>query len=180
FCFMFNWYNGERRIPGVLPVPAIVAVTCLVKFFAPAHETSRSWALRIVAVALVFALNFRTTRPVLEHRVALGYPSFPQAMHWLRAHATTNAAVLAANYPQVFWYADRRALDFPDEAGLRDALRQTEWVVLTNFERGQKAYAAALTGLVTAEDTRHGDAAIFRDALFETIVVRSSVLLTRL
>ena len=63
---------------------------------------------------------------------------------------------------------------------LRDALRQTEWVVLTNFERGQKAYATALTRLVTTEDTRRGDAAIFRDALFETIVVRSSVLLARL
>jgi hypothetical protein len=53
-------------------------------------------------------------------------------------------------------------------------------VVLTNFERGQKAYAAALTRLVTTEDKRRGDAAIFRDPLFETIVVRSSVLLTRL
>src|SRR5262249_7912160 len=178
--FSFYRFKEDRQITAVLPLLAIVAGTGLVKFFAPARETSRSWALRIVAVALIFALNFRATRPVLEHRVALGYPSFPKAMHWLSAHATTNAAVLAANYPQVFWYADRRALDFPDEAGLRDALRQTEWVVLTNFERGQKAYAAALARLVTTEDKRRGDAAIFRAALFETIVVRSSVLPARL
>ena len=178
--FSFYRFKEDRQITAVLPLLAIVAGTGLVKFFAPARETSRSWALRIVALALVFGLNFRATRPALEYRVALGYPGFLRAMHWLSAHAPTDAAVLAANYPQVFWYADRRALDFPDEAGLRDALRQTEWVVLTNFERGQKAYATALTRLVTTEDTRRGDAAIFRDALFETIVVRSSVLLTRL
>jgi hypothetical protein len=178
--FSFYRFKEDRQITAVLPLLAIVAGTGLVKFLTPARETSRSWALRIMALALVFGLNFRATRPVLEQRVALGYPGFLPAMHWLSAHATTNAAVLAANYPQVFWYADRRTLDFPDEAGLRDALRQTEWVVLTNFERGQKAYATALARLVTSEDTRRGDAAIFRDTLFETIVVRSSVLLTRL
>ena len=55
---------------------------------------------------------------------------------------------------------------------------EADWVVVVNFERGQPRYVGALAGRVTKADVERGDAVLFKDRRFTTLLVRPMVLLT--
>jgi hypothetical protein len=85
---------------------------------------------------------------------------------------------LGANFPQIHWYSDLRAIDIPEEKALPGALRKSEWVVITNFEPVQKPYVLKMLKLIPDIPTR--DSAIFWDKHCVTAVIRSDKLLRAL
>ena len=179
-----GWLSGyrwkeERLVTAILPLLAIVAAVGLTRTFASARPAIRLHVVRVVIVVAIVAFGSAATRPVFQSRIALGYPSFLDAMRWLRAHSSPEAVVIGANYPQIFWYADRHARDLPEKPGLEPALAGSEWVIVTNFERGQKDYAADLLKKVSRADIQAGDAMQFRDRQFQTILIRSRILRER-
>jgi hypothetical protein len=163
-------------VTSILPFMAILAAVGLLKSPFPVRLSWRSAAVLTLLLAGVFTANFISTRPIFQHRVALGYPSFTQAMQFLREHTSPDAVVMGANYPQIYWYADRRAFDLPNEQRLKEVLGGCEWVVITNFERGQKSYARDLVKKVSQADVQEGNVAVFRDSHFTTFLIRSSLL----
>ena len=169
-------YKEVRLVTAILPLMAIVAAAGLTKPFFPTQVSLRSYAVLTFLLASLFAVNFKTTRPTFQHRITRGYPSFLEAMQFLREHSSPDAVVIGANYPQIYWYADRYALDLQDEPQLKEMLESCEWVILTNFERGQKRYARDLGKKVSQADVQEGNAAVFQDRRFQTILIRSSLL----
>jgi 4-amino-4-deoxy-L-arabinose transferase-like glycosyltransferase len=179
------WFSGYRfkevrQITSILPFLAIVAALGTTRILIADPPTWRSWATLATLLVAVSATSGVHTRAQLAGTAALGYPSFLDAMRFLRERTAPGALVAGANYPQIHWYADRRAIDLPDERDFRPVLERAEWVVVTNFERGQPAYARDLLGKVTSEDVRAGDAAIFRDRWYFTALIRSGLLRERL
>jgi len=178
--FSFYRYKEVRQITSILPFMAVLAAVGLVKSLFPVRLLWRSVAILTLLLAGIFAMNFRFTRPTFQYRATLGYPSFLDAMQFLREHSSPDALVVGANYPQIHWYADRRALDLPREDRLKEILESSEWVILTNFERGQKSYAHELVKKISQADVQEGDVAVFRDSQFTTFLIRSSLLRKRL
>jgi len=170
-------YKEDRLVSSALPFMAVTAAIALTKAAARLGPWARAAALGAVLTGL-FILNFRSTRPVFERGFTLGYPSFLDAMMFLREHATPGATVLGANYPQIDWYSGLRAIDFPQESDLQEALRHSEWVIITNFERGQKSYVSGLIGRVAGDSSE--SAAQFHDGRYVTTVIRSDLLLHHL
>jgi 4-amino-4-deoxy-L-arabinose transferase-like glycosyltransferase len=170
-------YKEERMVSSALPFMAVIAAVALRKATASLRPLARGVALGAV-LAGFFVVNLRATRPVFKQAHTLGYPSFLDAMAFLRSHASPGATVLGANFPQIHWYSDLRAMNIPEEKDLREALRHSEWVVITNFEPVQKAYVLGLVDLIAGAPSDSG--AEFRDTQFVTIVVRSDRLLRAL
>jgi hypothetical protein len=128
----------------------------------------------------LFLLNFHVTRPVLKNWFTVGYPSFLDAMAFLRVHARPGATVLGANFPQLHWYSDLHAVNIPEEQDLPEALRHSEWVIITNFEPVQKPDVFGLIGRAAASQGTPDSAATFQDSRYFTIVIRSDRLLRAL
>ena len=126
------------------------------------------------------AVNYRAVRPVFQHTVTLGYPSFLDAMNFLRTHARPGATVVGANFPQIFWYSGLNAVRIPDEAQLPEALRHSEWMVITNFEPEQQPYVWGLIDLEALTEGPDGSAESFRDDRVFTAVIRSDRMLRAL
>jgi len=175
--FSFYRYKEERIISSALPFLAVLAALPLARL---AGHLRRTLFGVLVATLLIgnFFVSWRMTRYVFENAAVLGYPSFLDAMAFLRANASSEDTVLGANYPQINWYSGLRAYDFPDESNLMPALRRSQWVVVTNFERGQKPYVARFADAVPIGVS--GNAAAFRDSRFLTIVIRSKSLIEAL
>jgi hypothetical protein len=173
-------YKEVRIVTSALPFMAVLASVGLTKPLFSTFPSPRSYAILALVLGSIFVMNFTTTRMTFQHQVALGYPSFAQAMQFLREQTSPDAVLVGANYPQIYWYADRHAIDFPNEDKLQEILEQSEWVVVTNFERGQKSYVRKLITKVSHTDVQEGNVAIFDDSQFMTFVIRSSLLRKRL
>jgi len=168
-------YKEDRMVSSALPFMVAIAAVVLTK----AARNLRPWARGAVLGGLLagfFVLNLRLTRPILEHRVTLGYPAFLDAMAFLRANASPDAMVLGANFPQIHWYSKLRARNIPEENELPEALQHSEWVVITNFEPVQKPYVLPLARLAPRDPTSR-ESAVFQDQECFTVVVRSEKLL---
>jgi hypothetical protein len=98
----------------------------------------------------------------------------------LRQRTPSSAVVLGENTPQISWYADRRAVSFPPREGFAAALAKVDWVLFTNFERGQPAWAAPLAAQIARHRSASGEVYLFRDPRFATLLARSSWLASRL
>jgi 4-amino-4-deoxy-L-arabinose transferase-like glycosyltransferase len=180
--FWFSCYRFKevRQVTGVLPFLAILASLGATKYWMSEPPTLRFLGLLVLLLGGMVTMNGLAMRQQLTHTVALGYPSFSHAMQFLRAQTSAEAVLVGANYPQIHWYTDRRAIDFPDESQLQKVLEGSAWVIVTNFERGQRDYVHGLLKKVTRYDVQGGNAAIFRDRQFFTALIRSSLLQERL
>jgi len=165
-------------VSSALPFMAMVAAVFLRQATGRLRPLTRGAVLSVL-LAGIFFLNLRVARPVLERWVTLGYPGFVDGMAFLRQHATPGAMVLGANFPQIHWYTNLRVENIPEENELSEALRHSEWVVITNFEPMQKPYVLALARLVPMDPTS-GESAVFSDKECVTVVVRSQKLLQAL
>jgi 4-amino-4-deoxy-L-arabinose transferase-like glycosyltransferase len=170
-------YKEERMVSSALPFVAVIAAIALRKATAGLRPLARGVTIGVVLAAF-FVLSLRATRPILERSFTLGYPSFLDAMAYLRLEASPGAVVLGANVPQIHWYSGLRAVNIPEESELPQALRHSEWVVITNFERVQKPYVIRLPGRVT--EWAPDSAARFEDRKYVTLVIRSDLLLRSL
>jgi hypothetical protein len=167
-------FKEPRLITAALPFMVMLAALPVTRLV-PAGGRGRRALLLGAALVVVLVANFVTVSAALARRRVLGEPSFVEAMRFLRREASREALVLGANYPQIHWYADRRAVELPPEPALAAVLGQAEWVVVTNFERGQPAYALALPTRAAA-GARPDDVLVFRDPWFATALIRASAL----
>ena len=87
---------------------------------------------------------------------------------------------MGASVPQIFWYADRQVIDFPVERDFQASLARCDWIVVTNFERGQKDYAARLASVITLDDVKQGDALIVTRGQNSTAVIRADLIRRRM
>ena|GEM_PF-2093618 len=168
-------YKEFRLVSASLPMLAIAL-----------GVTVRSWmdwrprgsALRWSAPAAVLILGLTLSVLIaggrLRNGLALGEPSFLDAMAFLRASAADDAVLVAENQAQVHWYADRHTLRTPkQEEDFRQLLDEADWVIITSFERGQPDYLFPLTERAEMADTIRGDVKLFRDARFHTMLFRA-------
>ena len=168
--FSYYRYKEVRLVTSVLPFMAVLAALGITQL-TPRHRVLRPLGI-VMIVGTAFALNFTHTRSTFTRTIANGYPSFLQAMAFLHGHTTADAAVMGASRPQIYWYADRRSVNFPTESDLPAALQNVEWVIITNFERGQKSY---VRDLVKRPELANAPEAIFvfHDAQFATVLMRA-------
>jgi 4-amino-4-deoxy-L-arabinose transferase-like glycosyltransferase len=165
-------YKEMRLITSILPFAAVVAASSVAEL-----PRGRQRLLLVPLVAAIFLWNHLLVRPVFA-RMTNGYPRFLEAMEFVRGHASPDAVILTASTPQTAWYADRRVVAFPPEEDLASALRASEWVVFTNFERGQPPYALAIAKKlfgVNAPDesvTFHGHGVFVLVARSDTVASR--------
>jgi len=170
-------YKEERIVSSALPFMVMIAAAFLTKATARLRPLVRGAVLGVL-LAGFFLVNLRVTLPILEHRLTLGYPSFLEGMAFLGENASPGARVLGANIPQIYWYSNLNVKDIPEENELPEALRHSEWVVITNFEPEQKPYVLGLARLIPIDPTR--ESAWFRGGQCVTLVVRSDKLLRAL
>jgi 4-amino-4-deoxy-L-arabinose transferase-like glycosyltransferase len=173
-CFSCYRYKEDRLVSSALPFLAAIAAVGLARLAALLRTRLQYAAIALVLVG-IFARNFTKVQPVFDMVVTNGYPSFLDAMAYLREQAKPGALVLGANYPQIFWYSGLSTDDFPEEDELLSALHRTSWVVITDFERGQKPYVSRLAERI--EKQRPRDARRFWDRQYATIVLPAGVLL---
>ncbi len=166
-------YKEARLISAALPLLAIVAASAL----ATLSRLSRWHSTAAFGIA---ALTFVLSEPVstfnIRTRVTLGYPSFMDAMDYLKENSSPGSLVVGPNPPQIWWYGERHTLDFPERERLIDALDRAEWVVITNFERGQKRYVRDLATRLDRSQLGPSDMRWFRDDQFTTLLVRARAL----
>jgi len=170
-------YKEDRLVSSALPFMAAIVAVSLHAATAKIRPRARYWVLGVILGAFL-VLNYRTTQPIFEKAFTFGYPSFLDAMDHLRLAAAPGDVVLGANYPQINWYSGLRAIDFPAESDLPAALKRANWVVVTNFERGQKPYVTELANRFIS--THPQSVEEFRDRQFITVVIRADQLLPAL
>lgn len=175
--FSFYRYKEDRIVSSAFPFLTMIAAVALTKSTARLRPAARGLVLGAL-LAGTFVVNLRVTRHVFENGTTLGYPFFLDAMTFLREHATSGATVLGANVPQIFWYTGLHAVDIPEEVELAQALRKSEWIVISNFEPAQKGYVFPMLKLISA--TPSSDSAVFWDQRCVTAVVRSEKMLQTL
>ena len=178
-------YKALRLATAILPLLAVVAGIAAGRVIAPflRQRLGATPALMVAghAVILVFGLNLYHSHQVLTRSVANGFPAFTKAMSWIRQSTRKSEVLMGPNVAQMGWYSDRRCLDLPGDRGtLAKRLRQTDWVVLVNFERGQPKIAEDLARLVTGDDVANGDVKIFESGQFKTILIRADTIHDRL
>jgi 4-amino-4-deoxy-L-arabinose transferase-like glycosyltransferase len=180
--FILTWfscyrYKEDRIISSAFPLLVMIAAVALAKATASLRPIARGAVLGTLLAGSLL-VNLRATRPVLENTFTLGYPGFLDAMGFLRENAKPGAIVLGANFPQIHWYSELRAINIPEEEALPDALRKSQWVVITNFEPVQKPYVLNMIKLIPNIPSR--ESAIFWDKQCVTAVIRSDKLLQAL
>lgn len=124
--------------------------------------------------------NHARVQTAFQGQLALGEPSFLEAMAHLRASTPPDVTVASSSVPQVHWYADRRVVDLPStEAELIQHLEEVDWLVVTDFERGQPAYLAVIARELEGGGYPSYAVRAFHDSQFQTMLVRSEWLLLR-
>ena len=172
-------YKEVRLVSAILPFVAIVAAAGVVRLVPGARSPRWGWAVLLGLGALVFVANGAVVRPILAEHVAVGYPSLLQASRALAERSEPGATVMTASGPQVFWYADRRVVDFPERRELEAALACCDWVVITSFERGQKPYVSELARTLPGSEATD-DVVRVADQQDVVLLVRASLLRRKL
>ncbi|WP_161626651.1 ArnT family glycosyltransferase [Desulfatiglans anilini] len=181
-------YKEPRLITGMLPLMSIPAALGLreaqhrLTFLFRQPQTRRALFTVLAGAILLFTLilNYRATIPTIKTTVALGYPVFTQAMERLQAVSTPSDLVMGPNTPQICWYANRNSIDFPEREKFKEDLKKVSWVVITNFERGQKPYANDLLKTIRQKDLDDHNVFVFRDSRFFTVLIKSEILRHRI
>lgn len=181
--FSFYRYKSMRLVFAFLPFAAILTAYGLTRLFSWASVLNRL-KYPMVPVCVVLAglavHSYVVTTLHLRQISALGYPSFKHAMEFLERNTDTTSVIMGASGPQMFWYTGRKTISFPERDKLESRLPETDWVVVTNFERSQKDYARHLLRLTDRRDIQHGNVAAFSGPKFLTVLIRSRLLIDRL
>jgi len=168
-------YKEPRLVSALLPAAAILAAVGVTRGLTGDRPERLGLAL-VGTLAGVVWLGALSAQRTLTTVVTNGYPSFLAATAFLRTHSEPQALVVAPNPPQLWWYAERPVVAYPDAAALPDLLARADWAVIADFERGQPPYVATLAARIPASAFAAGDAARFDDGRFRTLVVRAALL----
>ena len=172
----FYRYKEPRLIMAVLPFLAVLGALAVSRIVSPQNRMLR-YAVILSLLLLVAVPSQFMERRGLRQQHTLGYPSFLDAMQYLKRVSRPTSVILGASWPQIAWYADRRVIDYPArKEGLDKLPANVEWAVIVNFERGQKPYVTQLRNELNNADFIRGDAVEFHDAVFSTLLVRMRLL----
>ncbi|MCB9384426.1 MAG: glycosyltransferase family 39 protein [Bryobacterales bacterium] len=165
-------FKEVRLIAGAWPLFAIGAGFAVEAWtLAVANAKLRYAPAALLAAAL--ALSAPRVHAVFEQSITLGEPSFLDAMAYLKQNTRVGGAIVGPNPSQIGWYADREARPLPQQEEKFWAVAEgAEWLVVTNFERGQPGYVLRYVRGLTAADRLEGNVAEFADARFKTMAVR--------
>jgi 4-amino-4-deoxy-L-arabinose transferase-like glycosyltransferase len=167
-------YKEVRLVTSIVPFLAIVAGAGLTRWLTASPARRFAPGLLTAALGILFAVVYTRMTANLAQSFTLGYPSFLDAMKSLRQRSLQDATVMGANVPQIAWYGDRKVIDFPaQEADLRERLARVEWVVMTNFERGQRPYVRRLMSTPSAKRLHGEDAVVYHDKSYVTVLLRA-------
>jgi 4-amino-4-deoxy-L-arabinose transferase-like glycosyltransferase len=169
-------YKEDRLASSALPFLAILAALGLMRTIAGLRRPAFRAPAFVAFLAGLCLMNFLQTRNVLSPSVTLGYPAFLDALDFLRGNASSDGVILGASRPQIFWYTGRTTIDFPTQPEFPESLRRAEWVVITNFERGQKEYVNQWYGRIAPGIIPSARARVFRSGSFVTVVLRTDSL----
>ena len=166
-------YKEVRLVAAVFPLLAI-GVGLGTQIWMERFESLgrfRVFAIATAMLAIATTLSFLEVGRSFRYRVALGEPSFLEAMAYVRNNSAPDAVLIAPNVAQVHWYSGRMTRETPETPEeLLEALPEAHWVVITNFERGQADYAFALAEHLKMADQLTGDVHVFRDSQFATLL----------
>jgi len=167
-------YKEVRLVTAALPMLA-VGVGWAVKAWTDRWSTHRFVkAIPTLLLLLMTAQSILATGAQYRFARALGEPSFVDAMTFIRGATDQDATLIAPNQPQAHWYSQRRCLPAPaTPKEFRRRLDEADWVVITNFERGQPPYLSEAAKGLRPADTFQGSARIFKDDRYKTVLLRS-------
>lgn len=168
-------YKEFRLVSASLPLLAIALGAAVRSWvdWRPRGSALR-WSAPAAVLILGLALSVLIAGGRLRNGLAVGEPSFLDAMAFLRATAAEDAVLVAENQAQVHWYTERHTLRTPkQEEDFRQLLDEADWVIITSFERGRPDYLFPLTERAQMADTIRGDVKSFRDARFHTMLFRA-------
>ena len=176
-------WKEPRLVTAVLPFVAVVlGVTAAAALrFVRSHKEVAPWQHAIGAAALAAAVwtvysNHQAVDFVFRHQVALGYPSFLQAMRDLRDRTAPGALVVGPNCYQIHWYADLPCHFTPNEPDrLAPLLADADWFVAVNFERGQPPYVRELVKRFRRAEIANGHIRVFQDKRNRTVVAPANL-----
>lgn len=169
-------FKEFRLVTAVLPLFAIgagIAANAWLRRFAGRLAPLRR-AFPAIVLAAALAMSAPRVLDTFQTRIALGEPSFLEAMAYVRRETAPDALLLSESYAQIHWYADRPVEGLSnDPAKLSQQLARADWLVVTNFERGQPEHVTRLGARVTMNDQLKGDVRVFRDARFVTALAKA-------
>jgi 4-amino-4-deoxy-L-arabinose transferase-like glycosyltransferase len=171
-------YKEDRLVSSTLPFLCVVGAVALTRTRLPGPRAGMVAATAVVCATC--AWNYTLARPVLARVITNGYPQLLDALRYVADHSDSDAMVIGASVPQIVWYSDRPVHDFPDESKLPDLLAHARWVLITNFERGQRAYARDLVKKVREDDLRSRGAILFSGRRFTVLLLDADLLQGRL
>ena len=95
-----------------------------------------------------------------------------QAMNKLRTDTPRDALLMGPNVSQMFWYGRRHSVPLPKTVEeLPARLADVDWVVITNFQRGQPKYAQELLSRFNDQDVASGRISVFKGNRFMTVLL---------
>lgn len=172
----FYRYKEPRLIMAVMPFMAVLGALAVARVLSSRARMLRHAVILFLLLLVAVPSQFAVRRALAEQRT-LGYPSFLDAMKYLKQVSSPDSVIVGASRPQIAWYADRRVIDYPAQRkDLTKLPANVKWAVIVNFERGQKPYVAQLRNELSTADFSQGDALEFHDATFVTLLVRMDVL----
>jgi len=184
--FFWGWFSGYRYkevrlISAILPFLAIIAGTGL-NFLWKEVVGSRvpGWTIGVLG-AICLGVIFPTRSSDIRNTTTLGGPGFKEAMVWIGDNSPRDAILMTAATPQAWWYSRRKTIGFPSGIDqLSQTLDDVDFVLITNFERGQPSWVTSLGQYLTQQDVDSGDVRVFSDERFQTLVVETAMLEARL
>ena len=143
--FFFMWfsqyrYKEPRLISASLPFIAILSalgyqfITTKFKFLSDRMAT-------LVVIGIISFISYAYIYNGVLNNKTIGYPNLLEMASILSETTDKEDLIMAANTPQLKWYAQRQTTSFPGNFdGFKERLNDTDWVVIVNYEKGQPEY----------------------------------------
>ena len=175
-------YKETRLVTPALPFLALGVGYCAKAWadWVAGWSWLRPLALPVAALLLATWIGLPQIYRYFIFARTLGEPSFLQAMAHVRGSTDPDTRLLGPNVAQMEWYADRHSRSLPrEESALPEMLDGVDWVIITNFERGQPSYLRRVLQQATATDFVGGDVQLFKDDRYVTLLARPDWLLDK-
>jgi hypothetical protein len=154
--FLLSWFSAYRYkefrlITAILPFLAALAGVGYSRVLG-AHWSGfrKPWVALIVVLSLGFYSHYRLA-PFFTHNRVVGYPSLQKSAQELSEFCTEESQIMVAPSPQFAWYSGRNVVGFPPREKFAEKLKEADFVVIVNYERGQPEYLRPLVGKLFPE-----------------------------
>jgi len=175
-------FKEPRQISSILPFTACLSSIGLSKFIIPlvkgiTKNDKTTLILVILGLIIIGWQNFIYVNNYMHSSVALGYPSFKDAMTSIKNNTPPNTILMGPNVAQMYWYSERKSIFIPlNKSSLLNELNKTDLLIITNFERAQPEYIINLINDHLQELENTTSVKIYKDNQFITAIINSKQL----